>query len=167
MASFMTRNVVAHEDRVRALQAQRHDLALELAQLGAEAGLPCPSVGLLQPRLMVALGEIELGEPAGAARLVQPEEGINVRQRLHERLRDDGEAPVTVVVAVGLGCATTRPVSARTPPTPRDRPSCVECSLEPAGRSAGGAGLIRSMDRSRSTVRVASLENELDWREAG
>ena len=43
----------AHEDR-RPLRAERHarDLAPELAQLGAEAGLLL--VGLPQPRLMVA-----------------------------------------------------------------------------------------------------------------
>ena len=62
----------AHEDRGRALQAEGHDLPLELAQLGAEAGLP--PVGLPQPHLMVALGEVKLGEPAGATRLVQ--EGV-------------------------------------------------------------------------------------------
>ena len=35
--------------------------------------------------LMVALGWIKLGEPAGAPSLVQ--QGVDVRQRLHERLR--------------------------------------------------------------------------------
>ena len=49
------------------LRAERHTrkLAPELAQLGAEAGLP--PVGLPQPRLIVALGWIKHGDPAGAA----------------------------------------------------------------------------------------------------
>ena len=70
-----------HGDRRRPLQAERHDLPLEVAQQKEEAGPP--SVGLPQLHLMVALGELDLGEAAGATHLVR--EGVDVLQRLHER----------------------------------------------------------------------------------
>ena len=66
-----------------------------VAQLGAEADLP--PIGLPQPHLMVALRWINLDEPAGSTRLIQ--EGVDVRQRLRERLRDGVEAPVAVADA--------------------------------------------------------------------
>ncbi len=81
MAAFMTRMSTDESGR-RAPEAKGHDLPLELAQLRAEARLR--PVGLPQPHLVVALGQIELGEPPGAARLVQ--EGVDVRQRFDLRL---------------------------------------------------------------------------------
>ena len=79
-----------HGDRRRTLQAKRHDLPLEVAQQKEESG-PL-SIGLPQLHLMVALGEPDLGEAAGATRLVR--EGVDVWQWLHDRLRDGDEAPL-------------------------------------------------------------------------
>ena len=92
MATFMTRMRTADKP----CRPEGMTFPLEMAQLGAEAGLP--PVGLLQQHLKVALGEIKLSEPAGAIRLIQ--EGVDVRQRLHERLRDGVEAPIVVADAL-------------------------------------------------------------------
>jgi hypothetical protein len=54
---------------------------------------------------MVALGEVEFGEPLSASRLIQ--ESVNVRQRLNKGFGDGVEAPIIVADApgaVGLAC---------------------------------------------------------------
>ena len=52
---------MTHLTTERPLLDERHDLPLELAQPGAETGLPPASVGLAQQHLMVA--KIESPEP--------------------------------------------------------------------------------------------------------
>jgi hypothetical protein len=54
---------------------------------------------------MIALGEVEFGEPLSASRLIQ--ESVNVRQRLNKGFGDGVEAPIIVADApgaVGLAC---------------------------------------------------------------
>ena len=81
-------------------------------------------------------------------RLVQ--EGVDVRQRLHERLSDAVEAPVVVA-----DVSRPRAVSARTPPTPLDRPSSVESSLE--ARASRSVSWRRSSTSSPSNSRLIDL----------
>ena len=68
MAAFTTRTST---DDQRVLEDKGYDFALEPVLVGADARIPPVRVGLPQPRLVLALGQIEVGEPPWAARLVQ------------------------------------------------------------------------------------------------
>ena len=74
------------------LQTKRRHLPLELAQLRPKSRLP-PIRGP-QPQLVIAAGQIKLGEEPRPPRAV--EQRVDVRERLDRRPRDGAEAPVVV-----------------------------------------------------------------------
>ena len=82
----------ACQQRECPLQTKQHPVPLELAQLRPKARLPL--IRGPHPQLVIAAGQIKLGEEPRPPRAV--EQRVDVRERLICRPRDGFEAPVVV-----------------------------------------------------------------------